>query len=115
MKILVTGGRAYVDRQTLFDTLDGIHALYHVSCVVHGRAAGADRLAGRWADSRNIRQVGYPAQWKTQGPMAGPIRNEKMYIREKPELVVAFPGGPGTADCKARAAKHGVQLIEISA
>jgi hypothetical protein len=39
----------------------------------------------------------HPADGKKHGRAAGPIRNQKM-PEEKPELVVAFPGGRGTAD-----------------
>jgi hypothetical protein len=36
-----------------------------------------------------------------------------MLDSEKPALVVAFPGGSGTADMKRRAVAAGVEVIEI--
>lgn len=34
-------------------------------------------------------------------------------LREKPDLVVAFPGGPGTRDMISQAKKARVKVIEI--
>jgi hypothetical protein len=33
----------------------------------------------------------------------------------KPDLVIAFPGGKGTADMVARAAQAGIKVIEVEA
>ena len=48
-----------------------------------------------------------PADWTKHGKAAGPIRNQKM-LDECPDLVVAFPGGKGTADMVRRAMKAGI-------
>ena len=45
---------------------------------------------------------------------AGPVRNARMLV-EKPDLVIAFPGGPGTADMVRRARAAGVEVVEILA
>jgi hypothetical protein len=37
------------------------------------------------------------AEWERLGRKAGPIRNQRMLEEGKPDLVVAFPGGTGTA------------------
>lgn len=111
--------------------------------VIHGGASGADHHAGQWcrgfsvpaadyvADSRDgpvIEQV-FPANWTdlTTPPViiryrrngeaynaaAGGIRNQRMLDEGKPDLVLAFPGGKGTADMVRRARKAGVPVREI--
>jgi hypothetical protein len=47
--------------------------------------------------------IEFPANWKVYGRAAGPIRNMKMLLEGKPDLVVAFPGGIGTADMVKKA------------
>ncbi len=54
-----------------------------------------------------------PADWDKFGKGAGPIRNQQMIDEGKPDLVVAFPGGTGTADMVKRAKKHGIEVIEV--
>ena len=80
--------------------------------MIHGDASGADRLAGEWAKERCIEVLARPAEWKKHGRAAGPIRNQAM-LAEKPQLVVAFPGGKGTADMVAKAKKAGLEVVVI--
>ena len=53
-----------------------------------------------------------PAQWGKFGDAAGPIRNAKM-LEEELDLVVAFPGGAGTADMVRRSKKAGFKVMEV--
>jgi hypothetical protein len=53
------------------------------------------------------------AEWETLGRKAGPIRNERMLTEGKPDLVVAFPGGRGTAHMTRLAREAGVEVVEI--
>jgi hypothetical protein len=52
----------------------------------------------------------YPADWARDGRGAGFLRNERMLAEAKPHLVVAFPGGRGTAHMVARAEAAGVAV-----
>ena len=47
--------------------------------------------------------------WKKYGKKAGPLRNQQMLEEGKPDLVVAFPGGNGTADMVRRAKKANIE------
>lgn len=104
-RVLVCGGRDYADRDRVFAVLDAEHARETIACIIHGHAPGADTLADKWARSRRVSINGFRAQWKKHGKAAGPKRNQRMIDDGKPNLVVAFPGGRGTADMVARA--HG--------
>lgn len=112
MRVLVTGGRDFDDRELLFDTLDRLNAMQGFTVVIHGDAKGADRLSGEWASSRGITVEAHPADWKKHGRAAGPIRNQKM-LEEKPQLVVAFPGGKGTADMVRKAKQAGLKVVMV--
>jgi len=107
--VLVCGGRNYADTLAVKRVLD---ALPRPVRIVSGGASGADHLAEQWAISVGADLVVEPADWKTHGRAAGPIRNQKMLDEHKPDEVIAFPGGKGTEDMKRRAAKAGVPVRE---
>lgn len=111
MKVLVCGGRNYDDWRTVHETLDALKP----SMIVHGNAPGADTLADRWALDRKVATAKYPADWATHGRAAGPIRNQTMLDREKPDLVLAFPDGRGTDDMVRRATAAGVRVLALVA
>ncbi|MBY0514854.1 MAG: DUF2493 domain-containing protein [Gemmataceae bacterium] len=114
MRVLITGGRDFGDRELLFGALDRLHAAHGFTALIHGDAKGADRLAGEWADARGVSVEAHPADWKKHGRGAGPIRNQKM-LEQKPGLVVAFPGGKGTADMVRRAKEAGIEVVAVEA
>lgn len=116
MKIIVCGGRNYSDRRCVFNTLDVIHAETPITILMHGDANGADRLASSWATwggQAKTKIETFPAQWMKYGFGAGPRRNQEM-LDAGPDLVVAFPGGRGTADMVRRARAAGVMVRKIT-
>jgi hypothetical protein len=110
MNILVCGGRNYHDKAILFATLDKLDA---VDIVIQGGALGADALASIWAYERGVHCATVPALWSRYGKAAGAFRNRAM-LALAPELVVAFPGGKGTASMVTLAKAHGIAVIEAS-
>ena len=109
MKVLVCGGRDFDNFSFLSDELDKIG----ITHLIHGGAEGADTLAGEWAYMNNIICTRYPALWHIYGKSAGPMRNQQMLDHGRPDLVVAFPGGKGTAHMVSIAKKANVKVIEI--
>ena len=63
--------------------------------------------------SHNIECLTFPADWKTYGRAAGPLRNARMIAEGKPDLVLAFPGGRGTADMTRKARAAGVEVRAV--
>ena len=115
MKVLVCGGRDYADAQRVAMTLVGVDAgAEPITAVISGCAPGADTLGERWAIDRGIDVERYPADWAKHGRAAGSIRNQQMLDEGKPDLVVAFPGGRGTADMVRRAKAAGVAVVEVT-
>ena len=110
MRILVCGGRDYQDWRRVYKALDHLHAQRGITCIIHGAAPGADTLADRWAKERGLRVEPWAAEWKRYGNAAGPKRNAEMLAGARPDAVVAFPGGPGTADMTRRAEAVGLKV-----
>jgi hypothetical protein len=84
--------------------------------VIAGGARGADTLAVQEARARKppIPVRVYPADWRRHGKAAGPIRNQQMLDEGAPDLVLAFPGGGGTADMVRRARRAGLEVVRIA-
>lgn len=120
MRVLVCGGRDFEDRQTVFDVLDCIHKPHPsysptIDLIIHGGASGADHFAALWADSRGVDVGCWKAKWREHGRAAGPIRNQQMLVEGRPDLIVAFPGGKGTADMVERGRRAHVTIKEVRA
>lgn len=111
-KILVCGGRDYSDRHKVYQALSLFKGLNKVK-IIHGAAAGADSLAEEAAIFFGYEVESFPADWKRYGRAAGPVRN-KVMLDQDPDLVVAFPGGPGTENMKMIARNAGVLVIEVN-
>jgi hypothetical protein len=114
MRVIVCGGRDFSDARMLNDALNTIHAERAITMLWHGNARGADTLAGEWGKRNGVRVIPVPAEWSKHGKRAGPIRNQAM-LGQGAKLVVAFPGGSGTADMVRRSRAAGVEVIEIGA
>jgi hypothetical protein len=112
MRVLVTGGRDFSDRLLVERTLNSIHLNQEITVLIHGAARGADELAGTWAYENHIIESVFPANWSKYGKSAGPIRNKQMLLEGMPDLVVAFPGGRGTANMVQQARNAGIPVME---
>jgi hypothetical protein len=115
MKVLVCGGSKNQDWGTVFETLDKIHEEHPIAHVVNGGAVGVDSYSTAWARSRSVPFTEYPAEWTRYGNPAGAIRNQKMLEISKPDLVIAFPGGNGTAHLFSIAQRAKVKVHIINA
>lgn len=112
-KVLVCGGRDYQDWAKFCAVMNAIHAKSGITHIICGGANGADRYAYRWAILSGVQPVECVANWGAHPKAAGPIRNNRMLDLE-PDLVVAFPGGKGTAHMVGIASKAGVPVRCIS-
>jgi hypothetical protein len=114
MKVLVCGGRDFNNAEEIKLHLSLLHSERGpFSLVIQGGARGADSLAMNWAQDNNIPHQTFYANWRDNGRAAGALRNQTMLLEGKPDLVVAFPGGRGTADMVYRSLIAGVETILI--
>lgn len=114
-RVLVCGGRDFADSSQIWGELDTLlrRARHDCMVVIQGGARGADQIAREWCASRFVKYENYPAKWGEHGKAAGPIRNQRMLDAGRPELVLAFNGGRGTADMvrRAQAAGFPVRIV----
>lgn len=117
------------ERKKLRETLDGLRKEFGNFVLIHGGAKGADALAAAWGDTYALRVLPFPADWsnvarpgavikidrlgRKYDVLAGHVRNQRMVDEGKPDIVVAFEGGTGTADMVSRARKAGIFIMEI--
>lgn len=133
--VLVCGGRSYgyaepratpeqrikagLEAQQLLELLDEVSRELpsegEVLRIVTGDATGADDLATRWARASDVPVKVYRAHWAELGRRAGPIRNQQMLDENRADIkmVLAFPGGKGTADMIRRAKLAGFEVRRV--
>jgi len=94
MRVLVCGSRDWDDANVIYKILSSLFESYRNLVVIEGGARGADKAAAVWADQKGfwppVKHEQYPADWKTYGKAAGPIRNKQMLDEGKPDVVWAF-------------------------
>lgn len=113
-RVLVCGGRNYSDVRAMRLFLNALHGVTPIMTIINGGANGADDLSTLWAEGAGVPVEIYRAEWGKNGRAAGPIRNQRMLDDGKPDIVVAFPGGIGTADMVRRANAASVTVISVT-
>jgi hypothetical protein len=114
LTVIVCGGRDFSDLNRVWRGLDHFEEQYgSIGKLVHGGATGADALAAEWGERSSAKVVSVPAAWRKYGKRAGPIRNQRMLDEHRPNYVIAFEGGKGTADMCARAVAAGVEVVRL--
>lgn len=110
--VLITGGRKYKDTLAVFDCLVKLTEQFDRLIIIHGDADGADRLASELCSEIGIEQVKIPAVWNKYNKSSGPIRNRLMLdLFPNIDIVLAFPGGPGTANMIQQAGDRNIPVV----
>ncbi len=112
MRVLVCGDRNWENIDAILRELS---KLDNNTVIIHGAARGADTLAGIAGKELGFKVEAEPAKWEIYGRSAGPIRNQLMLDKYKPELVLAFhsniDNSKGTKDMVTRARKAGIKVV----
>ena len=103
----------YADRERIFQVLSDLHRARGIEVILHGAASGVDLLSVVWADKNGLRAVPFPADWARDGKLASQKRNRKIISQGRPHLLLAFPGGKGTAEVIRFAKAEGVQVVDV--
>jgi hypothetical protein len=113
VRVLICGDRRWSDEDAMRRFVDQLPA---DAVVIHGAARGADRMAGRLAQQRELEVKEFPADWKRYGRAAGPVRNKQM-LEVKPDVVAYahddLEASKGTKDMVKQALKAGVAVRNI--
>lgn len=134
-RIIITGGREYgwnkdpvtkkltpnIEQQRhVFDTIERLKIAADQAdrklVIIHGGARGADTLADEAANFFGVKIKSYPISnedWNKYGKAAGMLRNKQMRDENDPHLVVAFPGGRGTANMCALAKENFIIVRKV--
>jgi hypothetical protein len=110
VRVLFCGSRNWTDYWSILAVMA---ELPEGTVIIHGAAPGADMLAERAAKELRFGWTPFPADWKTHGRRAGPIRNAEMLLYGRPELVHAFRSlgaSSGTDDMIRQARAAGVPV-----
>lgn len=111
---LICGGRDFINKKGFEGAMRFITNRFgKPSSVLNGGARGADKIAKEWSDKKKYNTITEDADWDKYGKSAGPIRNRVM-LGYNPDLVIAFPGGNGTADMVDISKKAGLAVIELT-
>ena len=114
MRLLVCGGRNFDDRALMDWALDPYLPMPTTELlVIEGGARGADTMAREWAQKHGVTVMEFPANWEFFGKAAGPVRNNTMLRWGAPDVVVALPGGNGTAHVVRQARAAGIATVVI--
>lgn len=128
--MLVSGSRDFTDRDAIYDYLNGVCFRVNVEwedsfVVIQGGQTGADQFAQEWAaqdsdDDNNVSCETFEADWTRYGRAAGPLRNTRMLLEGKPDLVLAFVNKPlgrsfGTLNMVQQTEAAGIPLRIIRA
>lgn len=122
MRVLVCGGRHYKNRAAVAAALERLSdpdetnmlGKNPITVITGGCPTGADAHAIDWAVCNWSPFEEFRADWTKYGLAAGPIRNQKMADEARADLVLAFPGGTGTADMVRRAESAGIPVIKYA-
>ncbi|MBE6782575.1 MAG: DUF2493 domain-containing protein [Ruminococcaceae bacterium] len=106
-RVVVAGCRDYFDyeeAEKFIDLCVSEWSKEHTLVFVSGTCEGADRLGERYAIRHGYRLECYPANWKSFGKCAGPIRNHQM--AEISDYVICFWDG------RSRGTKSMIEIAE---
>ena len=107
--IAITGGKDVADADAVFRRLDNARNKYRNMVLVHGGGPGVERIAARWAESRNVNQIVCKPDWNAHG-RAAPFRRNDELLNLLPKGVIAFPGSGITDNLVDKAVTLGIPV-----
>lgn len=109
-KVAVSGGADFNDHKLIWDKLDQVHAKHPDMVLMHGKSPkGSEKIAARWADHRNVPQIGFAPDWARHGRAAPFKRNDQM-LDVLPIGVMVFPGTGIQENLADKARKLGIPV-----
>lgn len=112
-KIAVTGGLDFNDHSLIWNRLDQVHAKHPDMVLIHGKSLkGAEKIASRWADHRQVPQIGFAPDWTRHGRAAPFKRNDQM-LDVMPIGVMLFPGSGIQHNLADKARKLGIPVWQF--
>lgn len=110
MRVRICGGREYNDCGRVWCELSLLHAQEPFTLVICGGARGVDAFALLWAETHDVPSIKCCARW--DGVQAADCLIQSFEVGN-PDLVIAFPGGPGTARSVTQAQSLRIRMVII--
>jgi len=130
--VVITGGRDRTPTLAELEQLEqqlvdfGAERIRHGACPARKNKRGelvgsTDTLVAGYLRARGWAVEPWPADWRTHGRAAGPLRNRAMISGRRPgefvaipaSTVVAFEGGVGTLDCRVAGYEAGIAVHHV--
>ena len=111
MRVIVTGGPDFRDRELMHATLDSVK--HPITLLIAGDERGAESMALDWAESHGIEFKEFFADYQGHDPAGFRLRNQRMIEHGAPNMVIAFPGGRITRDIVRRARRLAIDVYMI--
>jgi len=109
-KVAVTGGLDFNDHRLIWAKLDQVHDKHPDMVLLHGGSPkGAERIAARWADHRNVPQIAFKPDW-TRHAKAAPFKRNDRMLDILPIGVMVFPGTGIQENLADKAKKLGIPV-----
>lgn len=111
-RIAFTGGD-YQDHDVIWDTLDRTLEKHPEMILLHGGTPhGAELIASKWADARNVKQVTFKPDWNAHRK-AAPFKRNDVLLDQMPVGVIAAPGTGITENLVDKARRLGIPVLRI--
>ena len=114
-RIAFAGSGDFHDHHAIWRILDPTHAKYPDMILLHGGSPkGAELIAAKWAENRNVIQVLFRPDWKTHNK-AAPFKRNDALLETLPVGIIACPGNGITDNLVDKARKMGIPVKKIYA
>ncbi len=108
--IAVAGGVDFNEHRLIWEALDKVRAKHASMVLLHGGASkGAEYIASRWADNRQIPQIVFKPDWTRFGK-AAPFKRNDQLIDAMPAGLIVFPGGGVVQNLADKARMRGIRV-----
>ena len=112
-RIALTGGLDYQDHNAIWDVLDQTKQKHTDMILLHGGGkTGAELIAAKWADNRNVDQVIFLPDWKSHSKAAPFKRNDEL-LKVMPIGIIACPGNGINENLVDKAKKLGIPIKRV--
>ena len=112
-KIAFTGGADFNDHRLIWSTLDKVRVKHPDMVLLHGGSpTGAERIAARWADHRNVPQIAFKPDW-TKHAKAAPFKRNDAMLAVMPIGILIFPGTGIQDNLADKARKLGIPVYRF--
>jgi len=108
VKTIISGSREITDPRIVEEAI--LRSKFHITEIVSGACRGVDQMGEDWARVNNLPVSKFPADWKTHGRAAGPMRNARMACYADSLIAVWDGKSRGTKNMIDLARQHGLQV-----